>query len=468
MNDLLQYFETSDHRLIHKWIHYFEIYDRHFARFRGTDVCIVEIGIYHGGSLQMWRNYFGANAKIIGIDIDPRCKDLEEEGIEIIIGNQEDREFLRSLKEKIPHIDILLDDGGHTMNQQIVTFEELFSHVDQNGVYLCEDLHTSYWGEYEGGFRKPSSFVEYSKDLIDSLNAWHSRDSESFPINHFTRSAYSMSFYGSVLVIEKQAMSPPCDRMIGDPSFDSDEMIQIMQKIEVGQPLQSELYAGSKDWQGRYAELNSRFFQIFEEHQKLHHYVRDLQKALEQTQQHYQQAQQAYQQTQQEHQHIQQQLQEERQQSHQQLQEAHLHLQNTQAELSQTQTHLQTIKAELEQCQALIASQSNQLQYQLELQSQLESFQLQLLQTENDLIEVQQDREVQRFRAERFQHKFEQVRDKLQQVRERFQRSKTNLENKRLELEDAHRELAAMKTSKFWKLRSGWIGIRKSLGIKGD
>lgn len=226
MNDLLRYFESSNHRLIHKWIHYFEIYDRHFARFRGTDVCIVEIGIYHGGSLQMWRDYFGSHAKIIGIDIDPRCKELEEEGIEIIIGNQEDREFLRSLKEKIPRIDILLDDGGHTMNQQIITFEELFPHVDQNGVYLCEDLHTSYWSEYGGGFRKPSSFIEYSKNLIDALNAWHSRDSESFLVNSFTQSAYSLSFYDSVLVIEKRAMSPPHVRMTGYSAFPADREVE--------------------------------------------------------------------------------------------------------------------------------------------------------------------------------------------------------------------------------------------------
>src|SRR5712691_846135 len=176
MNDLEKYFTHNPGRLIHKWTHYFEIYDRHLSRFRGTDVHLVEIGVYHGGSLQMWKHYFGPTSRIFGVDIDPRCKKLEEKQIEIFIGDQEDRGFLKSLAAKIPRVDILIDDGGHTMAQQINTFEELFPHVDGNGVYLCEDLHTSYWEKYGGGFRKPGTFVEYSKSFIDYINAWHSAE----------------------------------------------------------------------------------------------------------------------------------------------------------------------------------------------------------------------------------------------------------------------------------------------------
>ena len=84
------------------------------------------------------------------MDIDSRCKAFEEDGIEIFIGSQEDREFWRKLKTKIPKVDILIDDGGHTMRQQIVTFEEMFDFVKDGGVYLCEDLHTSYWKSYGG------------------------------------------------------------------------------------------------------------------------------------------------------------------------------------------------------------------------------------------------------------------------------------------------------------------------------
>ena len=207
-NDLEKYFWANSSRMIHKWQHYFEIYDRHFARFRGTDVCVVEFGVYQGGSLQMWKHYFGPRARIIGVDVNPHCKHAEEDQIEIIIGDQEDRAFLRSLRERIPRIDILIDDGGHTMSQQIRTFEELFPHLASNGVYLCEDMHSSYSWFYGGGYRRRGTFVEYSKGLIDEINAWWS-ESRNLRVSDFTRAAHSLHFYGSVLVIEKRPMEKP-------------------------------------------------------------------------------------------------------------------------------------------------------------------------------------------------------------------------------------------------------------------
>ncbi|MBT5078036.1 MAG: class I SAM-dependent methyltransferase, partial [Candidatus Marinimicrobia bacterium] len=111
MNELEQYFNDNKGRLIHKWNHYFEIYDRHLSKYKNTEVIILEIGVSQGGSLQMWKNYFGDKCKIYGVDINPRCKELEENQVEIIIGSQENKSFLTSLKEKIPRIDILIDDG---------------------------------------------------------------------------------------------------------------------------------------------------------------------------------------------------------------------------------------------------------------------------------------------------------------------------------------------------------------------
>ena len=166
MNDLEKCFTENTGKLIHKWNHYFEIYDRHFARFRGTDVHVVEFGVFHGGSLQMWKQYFGPKARIFGVDINPHCKKLGGEQIEIFIGDQEDRSFLKSLAKQIPRIDILIDDGGHTMPQQINTFEELFPHVDEKGVYLCEDLHTSYWPELGGGHKKRGTFIDTARILL--------------------------------------------------------------------------------------------------------------------------------------------------------------------------------------------------------------------------------------------------------------------------------------------------------------
>lgn len=217
MNDLERYFYDNKGRVIHKWRHYFEIYDRHFSRFRNKPVHIVEIGVFKGGSLQMWKDYFGPHARIYGIDIDPACKAFEEEQIKISIGSQEDRRFLKSFVASVPRIDILIDDGGHTMQQQIVTFEELYPHVDANGVYLCEDLHTSYWSDYGGGHLKSDTFIEYSKALIDQLNAWHARQDGRQPLNvtAFTKTTHSLHFYDSILVAEKRPLEPPSHTMTG-------------------------------------------------------------------------------------------------------------------------------------------------------------------------------------------------------------------------------------------------------------
>jgi hypothetical protein len=219
MNDLEKYFWSNDKRLIDKWLHYFEVYDLYFNRFRGRELTILEIGVSHGGSLQMWKDYFGAQVKVYGIDIDPRCKQLEEQNIEIFIGSQSDRDFLREVKEKIPPVDILIDDGGHTMDQQIVTFEELFDHIKDDGIYLCEDLHTSYWIKFGGGHKRAGTFIEYSKNFIDLLNAHHSEQS-ALAVDDFTRKAFSVHFYDSVLVILKRNMQKPRREITGVPSFE--------------------------------------------------------------------------------------------------------------------------------------------------------------------------------------------------------------------------------------------------------
>lgn len=215
---LIDFFENHEHRVIRKWMHYFEIYDRHFSRFRNKPLSLIEFGVNHGGSLQMWKYYFGQEAKIYGVDIDPRCANLGEENITIIMGNQEDRSSLSMIKDSLPKFDIIIDDGGHRMMQQTFTFEEMYAHLKEGGVYLCEDLHTSYWSGYGGGFRKPTSFIEYSKRLIDQLNAWYSQNPD-FVVDEFTLNAFSMHYYDSILVIEKRPMKPPIERMRGMPSF---------------------------------------------------------------------------------------------------------------------------------------------------------------------------------------------------------------------------------------------------------
>lgn len=216
MNELEHFFRKEPHRRMDKWVHYFEIYEKHFSRYRGQRPIVIEIGVQHGGSLQMWKKYFGEYSKIIGIDIDPRCKFVEEPGIEIVRGDQGQEVFWEWFKKKYPRPTILIDDGGHTMKQQIITFKNMFDFIDENGVYLCEDLHCAYWSTTEHGGGppgKPGTSIELFKGLVDELNGFQHTPTK------FTESAYSMHFYPSVFVVEKRPMVKSHDEQIGEFSW---------------------------------------------------------------------------------------------------------------------------------------------------------------------------------------------------------------------------------------------------------
>ena len=219
-NPLKAYFDANPGRLINKWEHYFDIYHRHFARFRGQPCTLLEVGIFHGGSLQMWRDYLGPQARIVGVDVNPRVSELADDRVEIHIGDQGNPAFIAELAKKVGAIDILIDDGGHQMMQQINTLLGLYDSVTADGVILVEDTHTSYWREYGGGLRATQSFMEFAKQLVDELNAWHSRDPQSFSPGRFTQSTRSMHFYDSIVVIEKGAHPQPQEVTSGTPSFD--------------------------------------------------------------------------------------------------------------------------------------------------------------------------------------------------------------------------------------------------------
>ena len=93
---------------------YFHVYDRLFKEYRGKKITFVEIGVFNGGSLFMWRDYFGPEARIIGVDLNPGARKWEEHGFEIYIGNQADIAFWRNFFQEIGDVDVILDDGGHT------------------------------------------------------------------------------------------------------------------------------------------------------------------------------------------------------------------------------------------------------------------------------------------------------------------------------------------------------------------
>jgi methyltransferase family protein len=194
-------FLHHDGRPIHKWTHYFPVYERHLERFRNRSVTMVEIGVGQGGSLQMWKRYLGPLAQIIGLDTNPACSAFEESQIAVRIGDQSDLEFLGRVVEEFRPIDVILDDGSHRMDHLTASFKFLFPQLDRNGVYLVEDLHTAYWDEFGGGYKREGSFIEMVKVLIDELNADYTRGAVA--PTPFTATTTSLHIYDSLVVFER-------------------------------------------------------------------------------------------------------------------------------------------------------------------------------------------------------------------------------------------------------------------------
>jgi cephalosporin hydroxylase len=194
---------------IFKWLHYLPIYESHFERYVNKPLTILEIGCLHGGSLQLWKRYFGPHATIVGIDIDPNCMAHVEDQISIRIGSQEDPQFLESVVAEFGQFDIVIDDGSHVPEHQIVSFKTLYPFVKENGIYVVEDLHTNYWVE-PGRF----TFMELAKNLVDELNAYHARG--AFEVTPFTNSTGSMHFYDSMIFFEKAALTARRDLIIAN------------------------------------------------------------------------------------------------------------------------------------------------------------------------------------------------------------------------------------------------------------
>lgn len=192
-NPLKSYFDNhKEGKGIWKWDHYFDIYHRHFKKFIGREVHILEIGVYSGGSLEMWKDYFGSKCHVYGVDIEEACKVYENEYTKIYIGDQADHKFWKVFKEEVPKIDIIIDDGGHQDEQQIVTLEEMLSHLSPGGVYLCEDIHSIHNG-----------FSSYLLGFVNNLNEINPGAIDGIKPTKLQSWIKSINFYPYVAVVEK-------------------------------------------------------------------------------------------------------------------------------------------------------------------------------------------------------------------------------------------------------------------------
>tara|TARA_R100000951_G_scaffold105429_1_gene99223 strand:- start:667 stop:1299 length:633 start_codon:yes stop_codon:yes gene_type:complete len=182
-------------------------YELYLDQFRELEFNLLEIGVFDGGSARMWKEYF-PKATIVALDIDPRCKEYEEERLHIRIGDQTDQEFLSKVVGEFGHFEVILDDGGHSSLQQIVSFETLFPLLTPGGLYFIEDMHTSYvkgsrWDDH------PQSGVDYFKGLVDDVNV----RGKSFTgynelppnsLSYLENNVDYLHFYKSLVVINKK------------------------------------------------------------------------------------------------------------------------------------------------------------------------------------------------------------------------------------------------------------------------
>jgi hypothetical protein len=191
---------------IHRWRHYFEIYDRHLSKFRDRDVHFLEVGVYSGGSLGMWRSYLGKKAQIYGVDIEPACQAYEGEGIRVLIGDQADRGFWQDFRREVPRLDVVIDDGGHRAFQQIATLESLLPHLQPGGVYICEDIHgrSNPFLSYLNGFAQHlhDDNIDWEEsDTVDLSGATIRGRAEA---NALQQLVDSVHFYPFLSVIERR------------------------------------------------------------------------------------------------------------------------------------------------------------------------------------------------------------------------------------------------------------------------
>lgn len=155
---------------------YTKVYAKYFDTLRDEKLKFLEIGIFHGNSVKLWESYF-VNSELHFIDIDPKMDRYQSKSSQYHFIDQANGVAMKNFVKSVGgNFDIIIDDGGHTMEQQIVSFKALFPAVNSGGLYIIEDVCTSYWQEYGGGGKigapAPGSntCIEFLKGLIDDLN----------------------------------------------------------------------------------------------------------------------------------------------------------------------------------------------------------------------------------------------------------------------------------------------------------
>lgn len=175
MKTLTELYKCHSGKVSDKWSLYLREYDRLFQPYRDKPISMLEIGVQNGGSLEIWGKYFPNAQKFVGCDINPECGKLtySDPRIVVIVGDATLEETQALVFQQSQTFDLIIEDGSHTSGDIIKAFAKYFPALREGGLFVAEDLHCSYWQEFEGGLYDPYASISFFKALADIVNHQH-------------------------------------------------------------------------------------------------------------------------------------------------------------------------------------------------------------------------------------------------------------------------------------------------------
>ncbi len=287
-NSLRQLFEHHQGKVSDKWQLYLEEWERLFVPYKNQPISLLEIGVQNGGSLEIWGKYF-SNAKLfIGCDIDSKCELLhyDDPRINIIVGDARAEDCKDRILQYTPSFDIIIDDGSHFSTDIVRFFGQYFPLLKDNGIYIIEDLHCSYWDNFAGGLNNPLSAMAFFKRIADIINFEHWRNNKpraeligkfasefdiTFKDIDLAR-IHSIEFLNSLCIIKKL---PPDKNTLGKRIISGIDDIVAEDWKKLNGTSILDIYADIKD------DTNLDLFELIARNNSLDNIVRDREQSIQ-------------------------------------------------------------------------------------------------------------------------------------------------------------------------------------------
>ena len=194
-----------------KWTHFPQVYDSVInswcQKHPQAPLRVLEIGVQHGGSLEIWGSIAGEAGIVVGVDSDQRCKSLTIPNARVVIASQNDGVELNRIVDEMGGVDIVVDDGSHRGRDQWSSLTSLWSRVNAGGFYIIEDTHTSYYLQFGGGWRLPGTAISRAKSLVDYMHGRYHRVPKRKRQATIARDLESIKFVDSMIVLEKRLLN---------------------------------------------------------------------------------------------------------------------------------------------------------------------------------------------------------------------------------------------------------------------